>query len=100
VIAVAPPDEREAGEGIPEPELVYDSASNWRSRYDGRRWQVNAAHDDYVALRTEPRGRFRYLLALLARDLVLRAHATPGLPDALEGVVGVLALAERNLRGT
>jgi hypothetical protein len=83
--------------GIPEPELVDDPSGRWRSRFDGQRWQVNASHDDYIALRGEPRTRLRYLLALFAKEVALRAHGVPGSEDALESLVEILAHAERNL---
>jgi len=83
--------------GIPEPELVKDHGGRWRSRFDGQRWQVNASHDDYIALRGEPRTRLRYLLALFAKEVALRAHGVPGSEEALESLVEILAHAERNL---
>jgi hypothetical protein len=83
--------------GVPEPELVDDPGGRWRSRFDGQRWQVNASHEDYIALRGEPRTRLRYLLALFAKEVALRAHGVPGSEDALESLVEILAHAERNL---
>jgi hypothetical protein len=83
--------------GVPEPELVDDSGGRWRSRFDGQRWQVNASHDDYIALRGEPRTRLRYLLSLFAKEVALRAHGVPGSEAALESLVEILAHAERNL---
>jgi hypothetical protein len=83
--------------GVPEPELVDDPGAHWRSRFDGQRWQVNASHDDYIALRGEPRTRLRYLLALFAKEVALRAHGVPGSEEALESLVEILAHAERNL---
>ncbi|HVR61040.1 MAG TPA: ATP-binding protein [Polyangia bacterium] len=83
--------------GIPEPELVDDPGGRWRSRFDGQRWQVNASHDYYIALRGEPRSRLRYLLALFAKEVAHRAHGVPGSEDALESLVEILAHAERNL---
>jgi hypothetical protein len=83
--------------GIPEPELVDDPGGRWRSRFDGQRWQVNGSHDDYIALRGEPRTRLRYLLALFAKEVAFRAHGVPGSEDALESLVEILAHAERNL---
>ena len=83
--------------GIPEPELVDDPGGRWRSRFDGQRWQVNASHDDYIALRGEPRTRLRYLLSLFAKEVALRAHGVPGSEAALESLVEILAHAERNL---
>ena len=85
--------------GIPEPELVDDSGGQWRSRFDGQRWQVNASHEDYVSLHAEPRPRLRYLLGLLAKEITLRTHGVPGCEAALEGMIEILAHAERNLRG-
>jgi hypothetical protein len=83
--------------GVPEPELIDDPGARWRSRFDGQRWQVNASHEDYIALRGEPRSRLRYLLALFAKEVALRAHGVPGSEDALESLVEILAHAERNL---
>jgi Histidine kinase-, DNA gyrase B-, and HSP90-like ATPase len=94
-------DELELGArlGIPEPELVDDPGTAWRSRFFGQRWQVNAGHEDFSALAGEPRGRVRYLLTLLAKEIVQRTHGGPGADAALEGLVEILAHAERNLRG-
>jgi hypothetical protein len=98
VEAVEPlPDE--AGFGIPEPHLVDAASETWRSRFDGRRWEVNQMHEDYLALKGEARARLRYLLALLAKDLSQNAHRVPGAVEASEDVAAILALAERNLRG-
>jgi hypothetical protein len=85
--------------GVPEPELVDDPGGRWRSRFDGQRWQVNASHEDYIALRGEPRTRLRYLLALFAKEVAFRAHGVPGSEEALESLVEILAHAERNLSG-
>ena len=89
----------EAGFGIPEPHLVDAAGETWRSRFDGRRWEVNQMHEDYLALKGEARARLRYLLALLAKDLSQNAHRVPGAIEASEDVAAILALAERNLRG-
>ena len=75
------------GFGIPEPELVDDAGATWRSRFDGRRWQVNASHDDYVALHGDAKARLRYLLALLAKEIAQRTHGVPGSEAALESLV-------------
>jgi hypothetical protein len=83
--------------GVPEPELIDDPGARWRSRFDGQRWQVNASHGDYIALRGEARTRLRYLLALFAKEVALRAHGVPGSEEALESLVEILAHAERNL---
>jgi hypothetical protein len=85
--------------GIPEPELVDEAGASWRSRFDGQRWQVNASHEDYAALHGDGRARLRYLLTLLAKEIVQRTHGGPGTDAALEGLVEILAHAERNLRG-
>lgn len=88
---------RDGGYDLPEPDLVDDPAGRWRSRYDGRIWQVNAAHGDYVALRGDSRGRLRYLVALFAKELAARACPVPGAEELLETVLAVIAHAERNL---
>ncbi len=89
----------EAGFGIPEPHLVDALGETWRSRFDGKRWEVNQMHEDYLALKGESRSRLRYLLALLAKDLAQHAHRVPGAVEASEDVASILALVERNLRG-
>ena len=85
--------------GIPEPELVEEPGTAWRSRFLGQRWQVNAGHEDFAALAGDPKARLRYLLTLLAKEIVSRTHGGPGADAALEGLVEILAHAERNLRG-
>lgn len=97
LVADRPEPSAELAAGVPEPELVDDPGARWRSRFDGQRWQVNASHEDYVALRGEPRTRLRYLLALFAKEVALRAHGVPGSEEALESLVEILAHAERNL---
>jgi hypothetical protein len=92
-------DASESALGIPEPHLVSDAAGLWRSRMRAGRWEVNDAHEDYQAVRPSPRGRMRYLLTLLAREIVLRTAARPDAADLVDGVVAILAHAERNLRG-
>lgn len=89
----------EGGWGIPEPRLVSDAEGAWRSRMVGERWEVNDAHEDYRALRSDPRKRVRYLLALLAKEIALRTSGRPDTAPLLESVVEILAHAERNLRG-
>ena len=96
--AVEPPRE-EGGFGIPEPQLVDAPGETWRSRFDGKRWEVNQMHEDYLALKGEARSRLRYLVALLAKDLAQHAHRVPGAMEASEDVAAILALVERNLRG-
>jgi hypothetical protein len=86
--------------GIPEPQLVSEPTGLWRSRLAGDVWEVNEAHEDYVRLRSEPKARVRYLLTLLAKELVQRSFAQPGSEGLLERMVEILAHAERNLRGS
>lgn len=99
-LRVVEPTEDGAGSGIPEPILVDDPAGLWRSRMtaDGR-WEVNEAHEDYRSLRAEPRARVRYLLSLLAREMVVRTTGRPELGAPLDAMIEILAHAERNLRG-
>jgi len=97
VVGDRPEPSADLAAGVPEPELVDDPGARWRSRFDGQRWQVNATHEDYIALRAEPRTRLRYLLALFAKEVALRAHSVPGTEEALESLVEILAHAERNL---
>ncbi len=85
--------------GVPEPALVSAPGEAWRSRMVGSRWEVNEAHEDYLALRDEPRAHFRYLLSLLAKEIVQRSYSQPGGGALLERLVEILAHAERNLRG-
>jgi hypothetical protein len=85
--------------GVPEPNLLSDPDGRWRSRLVGGRWEVNDAHPDYLSLRAEPRSRVRYLLALLAKEIVVRTTGRADAADVLESLVEVLSYAERNLRG-
>ncbi len=100
-VQVSPPPEDVDGSafGIPEPVLVSDPSSLWRSRLSSDTWEINEAHEDYVRLRSEPKSRVRYLLTLLAKELVQRSFAQPGSDQLLERMVEILAHAERNLRG-
>ncbi len=86
--------ERLSGEspdaGIPDPERVVDPAGDWRSRIAGRRWEYNAAHPDYQAVVEDPRRRFRYLVHLFAKEIVLRNYGEPKDERLLERVVEVL----------
>jgi hypothetical protein len=99
LIAVEARDKDLAAAGVPEPEFVSDAGGAWRSRWLGTRWQVNDAHEDYVALRGESRARLRYLLWLFTKEVVERSFGVPGSGDVLERMIEVLAHAERNLRG-
>jgi hypothetical protein len=98
-LLVAETAERErSGAGIPQPELVDAAGAGWRSRLEGERWQVNSAHEDYLAL-SDGRARVRYLVALLGKEIVARTYVQPGAGELLEHLVAVMAHAERNLRG-
>ncbi len=92
-------DDEAARFGIPEPQMVSDPGGLWRSRMTGNTWEVNQSHEDYVALRAEPRARVRYLLALFAKEIVHRSYGTPGTDELLEKMAEILAHVERNLRG-
>ncbi|HEY5924693.1 MAG TPA: ATP-binding protein [Kofleriaceae bacterium] len=85
-----------AGLGIPRPELVDAPGATWRSRMAGEVWQVNAGHEDYVALGSS-RARLRYMVALLGKEIVARTYSQPGAGELLEHLVAVMAHAERNL---
>ncbi len=98
-IEVAEGEAPEPALGIPEPELVPDPEGRWRSRMNGDHWEVNSEHPDYVAMRADPRGRVRYLLSLIAKEIVLRTSGRPDVAEPLESMIEVLAHAERNLRG-
>jgi hypothetical protein len=86
--------EKLAGEspdaGIPDPERVFDPAGDWRSRIQGRCWQYNAAHPDYQAVLSDPRRRFRYLVHLFTKEIVLRNYGEPKDDRLLERMVEVL----------
>lgn len=99
VIVGPPEEERGSAVGIPEPRLVSDAKGAWRSRMSGEAWEINEAHEDYVTLRRDARTRLRYLLTLLAKELVQKSFAMPGSEQNLERMVEILAHAERNLRG-
>ncbi|MBL0214653.1 MAG: ATP-binding protein [Myxococcales bacterium] len=95
VVADGPPAGGE-GAGIPEPILVDEPGSSWRSRMVGQRWHVNIGHGDYRALSSDPRARLRYLVALFAKDLTV-ATTHPANEPLLDQMIDVLAHAERNL---
>lgn len=76
--------------GIPDPERVCDPAGDWRSRVAGKRWQYNAAHPDYEAVVNDPKRRFRYLVHLFAKEIVLRNYGEPKDERLLERLVEVL----------
>jgi hypothetical protein len=98
VVRCADPKKRgRAHEGIPKPLLIDAPGASWRSRMEGDVWQVNAGHEDYLAL-DDGRARIRYLVALLGKEIVQRTYGQPGAGELLEHLVAVMAHAERNLR--
>ncbi len=97
-ITIAAPEENDSASlGIPDPRLVSDPQGGWRSRMLGDVWEVNDAHEDYLALRDNAKSRLRYLLALLSKEIVLRTSGRADATDVLDSLVEVLAHAERNL---
>jgi hypothetical protein len=76
--------------GIPDPELAFDPDGDWRSRVRGRRWEYNAAHPDYQAACEDPKRRFRYLVHLFAKEIVLWNYGEPKDERLLERMVEVL----------
>jgi hypothetical protein len=87
------------GAGIPEPVLVEEPASAWRSRLGSDGWQVNVGHADYRALAADARARLRYMVALFAKDVTV-ATTHPANEPTLDQMIDVLAHAERNLLRT
>jgi hypothetical protein len=83
--------------GIPEPDLIQAPTEEWRSRVRGERWEVNSGHSDFLATAQNPKLRLRYLLSLLAKEVVLRSFGSPADSPLLEKLVEVLAFAERRL---
>jgi signal transduction histidine kinase len=84
------------GAGIPEPVLVDEPGSNWRSRLSSGAWHVNIGHTDYRALGGDPRARLRYIVALFAKDVTVATTHAANEP-VLDQMIDVLAHAERNL---
>ena len=97
VTIAEPRAEDEGNLGVVDPELVADSDGTWRSRMRGDRWQVNTAHEDYAATGANSKARMRYLLALIAKEMVQRTYRASGHEHLLDHMVEVLAHAERNL---
>jgi hypothetical protein len=83
--------------GIPHPYPVHAPAERWRSRMAGGRWEYNSGHPDYLATVEDPRRKLRYIVSLLAKELVLRGAQQPGAAVHLEQMVEVLAWAERRM---
>jgi hypothetical protein len=83
--------------GIPQPDLVEAAAEEWRSRVLNDRWQINSGHPDFLATSASARLRLRYLLSLLAKEVVLRSFGQPLDGPLLEKLVEVLAFSERQM---
>jgi hypothetical protein len=83
--------------GIPEPAFVAEPRADWRSRLADGRWEVNAAHRDYVSVDGNPRRKLRYLAALLAKEIVVHSFPLPQGGMLLERLVSVLTVTERRL---
>jgi hypothetical protein len=98
-VTIVEPAEDGSTLGIPEPHLVSDPDGAWRSRMSGDRWEINEAHEDYRSLRADGRARVRYLLTLLAREIVLRTRGRSMDAEPLDALIEILAHAERNFRG-
>ena len=75
----------------------HDPRGDWRSRLADGRWEVNAAHRDYLSVEGSPRRKLRYLAALLAKEIVLHSYPTPQGGTLLERLVAVLTVTERRL---
>ncbi len=84
-------------ERIPEPELIDQPGSPWRSRLIEGRWQVNSGHPDFKANSKRPALKLRYLALLFAKEVVLRSSQDPRMESPLEQVVEVAAFADRKL---
>jgi hypothetical protein len=83
--------------GIPEPAFLAEPRGEWRSRVVGGRWEVNAAHRDYLSVEGNARRKLRYLAALLAKEIVLHSYPVPQGGMVLERMVAVLTVAERRM---
>ena len=86
-----------AGEGIPDPELVHDGSSEWRSRLQEGRWQVNAGHPGYREVADRPALKLRYLAMLLAKEVVLNSCKDPRAAEPMENLIEVFSFADRLL---
>ncbi len=87
----------ESGFGAPDPTWVEDAAGSWRSRVADDRWEVNAAHPDFLTCGS-PAAKLRYLTLLLAKELALRgAAAGTAAESVLERAIGIASSAERAL---
>ncbi len=81
-------------EGIPEPELVDQPGTGWRSRILDGRWQVNAGHPEFRAIADNTALKLRYLAMLFAKEVVLRSEQDPRLENPLEQMVEVASYAD------
>jgi len=86
--------------GIPEPIFVDDPNGSWRSRMRDEHWEVNSAHPDFGIASEAPRRKLRYLVTLLAKEVVLHSFPSPQLGPALERLVEVMTIADRRLEKT
>jgi len=84
---------------IPPPKPVEEPYEDWRSRLYPDRWEYNTAHPDYAATAAFPRKRLRYLIALFAKEVVLRNFGEPGDERLLEKYVEVMTAIEDKLPG-
>lgn len=84
--------------GIPEPVLVNAPGAAWRSRRRGFAWEINDAHPDFLRVADQPKRRLRYLVALLAKEIVIGSTGREDAAELLEAMVQVMAHAEGNLR--
>lgn len=100
VHVVAEPARKKSEEsGIPPPKPVEEPYEDWRSRLYPDRWEYNTAHPDYAATAPFPRKRLRYLIALFAKEIVLRNFGEPGDERLLEKYVEVMTAIEDKLPG-
>ena len=76
--------------GIPDPRRTFDQNGDWRSRLNGRVWEFNAAHPDYLEVVDDPKRRLRYMAHLLSKEIVLHNYGEPKNESLLERMVEVL----------
>lgn len=82
---------------VPEPVTVDEPEGAWRSRTRDERWEVNAAHPDWLAA-DGAAAKVRYLALLLAKEIALRtARPEAPLDEVLERAAAIGAEAERAL---
>lgn len=86
-----------AGSGIPKPSFVTDPLGGWRSRLSDGRWEVNAAHRDYLFAIETLKRKLRYLASLLAKEIVNHAFPNPQAESLLARMVEVLTLTDKEL---